>query len=168
MTLLADIYASGGDEIIIPTLSFRCSAWASPVHLARSIDPITATLETGEAVTFLAGDFADQLVKQASEGQQAAQFVIAAYPDPAIDNDIEPLALLDAARDAGAKVYVDYREFILGDLSAPARPVETLTVTGYTVQDDQLAFTASFYDLVNKAYPRRRYTARLFPGLKYV
>ena len=161
---LKTLYASGGSDIRIATLSIRCSEWADDVHLAQSWQDVTATLETGETVTFMAADFAAQLAKKAAEGQQSLNFVI----DP---GESDAMARLDAARDAGARIYLDYREYLATNLSAPARPVETMNAISYSFTplasgDSQLSLIASFYDLTNKKWPTRRFTAKLAPGLK--
>lgn len=159
-TVLKKLYASGGDEIRLATLSFRCYSWAEDVHICQGYDDVEATLETAQTVTFTAGEFAAQLAKRAASGQQSLQFAIDA-------NQSDAMAKVDQALADGAKVYIDYREFLLSDLSAPARPVETLNVINYSYEDPQLIFTASFNDLTNKAWPRRRYTADFAPGLKH-
>lgn len=159
---LKNLYASGGSEIRIPCLSFRCEAWeAYPIHLCQGFTDVVATLENGYPVEFIAADFAAQLASRNTGGVQGLQFAI----DPGESNALERI---DQAVEAGAKIYVDYREFIASDLSAPARPVETFTVISYSYDEPVLTFTASFHDLVNKAYPRNRYTVDKFPGLKYV
>ena len=158
---LRNLYASGGDAVRIPCLSFRCTAWANSIYLCQGWQDILATLETGETVIFSAADFATQLAKKDTEGTQALQFAI----DPG-ESDV--LSRLDAAVESAAKVYVDYREYLQSDLSAPARPVEIFTVISYSYEEPALTFTASFHDLVNKAWPRLRYTVDKFPGLKYV
>ena len=159
MTILENLYASGGTEIRVPCLSFRCEDWEA-IHICQGWDDLTATLETAEEVAFTASDFSAQLAKKSKDGNQALQFAIDASQSDALEK-------LDAALESGNKVYIDYREFLLSDLSAPARNVETMTVTGYSYEYPNLLFTASFHDLVNKAWPRIRYNTTIAKGLKY-
>ena len=159
MTVLANLYASGGTEIRVPCLSFRCEDWET-IHICHGQDDLTATLETDETVTFSASDFAAQLPKRSADGSQALQFAIDASNSDALDK-------LDLALESGNKVYIDYREFLLSDLTAPALNVQTMTVTGYNYEYPNLLFTASFHDLVNKAWPNKRYNTTVAKGLKY-
>lgn len=46
--------------------------------------------------------------------------------------------------------------------------VLTLTMTGGQITREACTFTAGFGDMVNLAFPRKRYTAEFAPGLKYV
>ena len=158
--VLRTLYASGGVEIRIATLSFRCDAWADDVNLCKGHQDFIATTEQGDTVTFIAADFAAQLAKRAAEGQQSLQFALS-------PGESDALQRMDEALDAGALVYVDYREYIKSDPTAPARPKDTLTVVSYSYEEPTLSFTASFHDLTNKAWPRRRYTSKLTPGLTY-
>lgn len=157
---LRTLYASGGDEIRIATLSFRSDAWTDDVHLCKGHTDLTATLEDASTVTFTASDFAAQLMKKSAEGQQSLQFAL----NP---QESDALVRLDQALAARALVLVDYREFLLSDLTGPARPVDTLTVISYSYSEPTLSFNASFHDLTNKAWPRRRYTTSRTAGLTY-
>lgn len=159
-SVLKTLYASGGDEIRVACLSFRCDAWNDDVHLCQGFENLYASLETGQGVLFSASDFAAQLAKKAADGQQSLLFAINPQASDALPR-------VDLAMESAAIVYVDYREFLASDLSAPARPVDTMTVVSYSYQGDQLSFTASFHDLVNTKWPRLRYTTKLTPGLKY-
>ena len=162
---LKKLYASGGSNVRIACLSFRCDAWADSVHLCQGYSDITAQIEDGSTVTFIASDFAAQLAKRAAEGNQSVNFAI----DP---GESDAVARIDQAVAVGARVYVDYREYIDNDLTAPARPVETLNVISYQLvplddESSQLSFTASFYDLTNKTWPHRKYTTAFAQGLKH-
>lgn len=160
MTILANLYASGGAEIRRPCLSFRCAAWESDIHLVQGQDDLTATLETDETVTFTGADWVGSLAKRDSSGVQGVQFAVNA-------EDGSVLRLIDIAIDGAEKVFVDYREYLESDLSTPARAVETMTMTTYSFNNPSLTAGASFHDLVNKAWPKRRYTQAKFPGMKY-
>lgn len=159
MTILSKLYASGGAEIRVPCLSFRCGDWDS-IHICRGYEDMTATLETAETVTFTAADFSAQLAKRSSDGYQALQF--------AIDySESDALEKIDLSLESGNKIYIDYREFVLSDLSAPARNVETMTIVSYSFDYPVLLFNATFHDLVNKKWPRLRYNTKIAKGLKY-
>jgi hypothetical protein len=159
-SVLQKLYASGGAEIRIPCLVFGSAAWANGVFLCQGWTDITATL-AGTTRNFVACDFAAQLAARNTDGVQGLQFALDPRESDALDR-------IDQAIEAGEKVYVSYLEYLASDLSEPARPVETFTVISYSYDEPVLTFTASFHDLVNKAYPRNRYTVDQFPGLKYV
>lgn len=158
-SVLKALYASGGDEVCLPTLSFRCDAWPESYHICQGYHDLVATLESGDVVNFMSCEFGAQLAKRSADGNQALMFVIPA--------DDVVMDLVDSAMAARAFIYIDYREFLLSDLSAPARPVESMTVINYSEDKPNLSFTASFHNLTNIAWPRLRYTTTFAPGLKY-
>lgn len=160
MTVLANLYASGGTEIRVPCLSFRCAAWPNTIHLCQGFEDFNAILETAEEVTFTAADWVGTLAKRDNSGVQGVQFSVNA-------EDGDTIRYIDIALEAGEKIYVDYREYIESDPSAPARAVETMTMTSYSFSDPTLTAGASFHDLVNAKWPRRIYTQAKFPGMKY-
>lgn len=160
MTILSRLYASGGTEVLIPTLELECTAWAAPERICHGFEDITATDENGVAKTYQAGGIQLALPKRDTTGTQLLTF--------AVDNvSGRAQQLLDASIEAQARVRLTFRQYLSTDLSAPAdRPLK-FDVRDMVMQGSVVQITAAFFDLINTAWPRRYYTAEFAPGIKY-
>ena len=165
--VLQTLYASAPvDDLIIHTLDIKNPAFNVPDHLVGTIrlvqgfDDVTATLEDATSATFKASGFGVSLPQKSIKGRQDLNFVI--------DNVTgEALKAIDDAVEAGGKIIVIYRAYAGSDLSAPGQPPIVMTATAIKADFSSISISASFHDLVNKAWPHRRYTASFSPGLKY-
>lgn len=159
MTILNQVYASNPTgEIILSTLEIVGN---QTIYLCSGFDDVTATTEAGNTRQFRACGMAVSLPKKDSSGQQNLQF--------AIDNVTgEAQRLLDDAVDAEMKIEVTYRAYLLSDLSTPAEPPLKMTMAGAEITGSQVTVTCSFMDMINYAFPRKRYNANEYPGIKYI
>lgn len=160
MTAIETLYASGGRAVIIPTLELRCSAWVAPLYLCSGFDDIVATTEGGVTATFIATAFDAALPKRDNSGNQSLTF--------AIDN-VTGIAqqLIDQALEARAKITLVFRTFLSTDLSVPAdRPYRMTVLSGY-MEGTTVQLQAGYYDLINLAWPRKKYTLDFVPALRY-
>lgn len=160
MTYLAVVYASAPSaEVIIPTLELSPPG-DEPIRICNGFEDQTVTLETDQLATFQAGPVEVGLPARNTSGQQRLTFGVAnvtGFAQQAVERSLE----------SGARVPVVYREYLHSDLSAPAaRPIR-MVLTGGVFEGIQLQLTAAYYDLLNTAWPRDRYTAEFAPGLKY-
>ena len=60
-----------------------------------------------------------------------------------------------------------YRFYLYPHVSVPAEPPLTLTAVSEKDNIQTVGVVASFHDLVNRAWPKRRYTPTITKGLKY-
>lgn len=95
-------------------------------------------------------------------GNQTLQFAIGLFEDDRINT------LVTQALDSGQPVYLVYREYLNTDITAPAMAPIKMTVQGGTFDETELGIEGSYYDLLNTAWPRQRYTIELAPGVKYL
>lgn len=161
MTILEQVYASGGDDVIVNTLELTCPAWPEPVRICGGFEDQTVTLETAEAATFVAAGIDVSLPEKSNRGGASLNF--------AIDNVLGTAQqLLDQAFEAGEQVQMTYRTYLASDLSAPAEAPLKLIVRGGTMQGSSIQIQAAFFDLINTSWPRNLYTAEFAPGLKYL
>ncbi|MCL1123607.1 DUF1833 family protein [Shewanella surugensis] len=161
--VLQTLYASAPtNDFPIHTLELSHNAFNDGViRLCQGFDDIEAKLETGEQVGFMASGFAVSLPKRSLRGQQDLQFQL--------DNvSGEAAQQVDAALDAGGKITVTYRVYLASNLSEPAQAPVVMTAKTVKITISSVVVVASFHDLVNKAWPRRRYTTAFAPGLKYI
>ncbi|WP_375058424.1 DUF1833 family protein [Zobellella sp. DQSA1] len=159
MTILNVVYASAPTtEVLIPTLEILSP---NPRRLCAQYEDITATLETGQAVTFRAVAMDISLPGADGTGRQALQFSVD-------DMFGEAAAEVEAALEAGVEVPVIFRTFLASDLSAPASAPVRMTLAGGSFQGVLLQLQAAYYDTMATAWPRLRYTPDWAPGLRYI
>jgi hypothetical protein len=160
MTILERVFASAGNEVIIPTLEITCSAWTSPLLLCNGFEDKTCITEDARTLTFIASGIQVALPKRDISGTQMLTF--------AIDNVTgQAQQLIDSALESGAMVYLTFRHYLSSDLTAPAEPPLKFIVRDGSMDGSVLSVNAAFFDLINTAWPRVYYTADFAPGLRY-
>lgn len=160
--VLSRLYASSPvDDYIVYALELRHSSFdGGAIRLCQGFDDLPVTLEDSSAATFLASGFEVSLPKRAMRGKQDLQFQL--------DNvSGEAVQALDTAIEEGGAIQVILRTYTASDLSSPAQPPVVMTAVAVKVDIRSVVVVASFHDLVNKAWPSRRYTPSFAPGLKY-
>ncbi|TKD32602.1 DUF1833 family protein [Azotobacter chroococcum] len=161
MTILERVYASGGPEVIIPTIELTCSAWAEPILICAGFEDQVCTTEDVRTLTFVAAGIDVALPKKGNSGNQTLTF--------AIDNvSGEAQAKIDAALEAEERVTLIYRTYLSSDLSGPAEPPYYMTVLGGTITGTQVQIDAGYFDAINTGWPRDLYTLQFAPGLRYL
>ncbi|EJI1395458.1 MULTISPECIES: DUF1833 family protein [Vibrio harveyi group] len=124
------------------------------------VEGIYLGLETGVETFFRASAFRVSLPGKSVKGKQNLQFQI--------DNVTgEARRFIDKAMEDGSKVTITYRFYLYPNISAPAEPPLTLTAVSEKDNIQTVSVVASFHDLVNRAWPKRRYTPAITKGLKY-
>lgn len=161
MSLLEQVFASGGDDVVIPTLELTCSAWADSLLLCNGFEDHTCVTEDSRTLTFIASGIDVVLPKKNTQGGQTLTF--------AVDNVTgEAQQRIDAAIDAGASVQLTFRHYLASDKSAPAAAPLRFDVRSGFLEGATAQFDAGFFDLINTSWPRRFYDADFAPGLKYL
>lgn len=121
---------------------------------------IVLGLEDGKKYFFRSSAIGVSLPGNSVKGKQNLQYQI--------DNVTgEARHFIDRALAGGGKVTVTYRVHLSSDLNAPSKPPLTLTCISEKDNIQSVSVVASFHDLVNKAWPKRRYKPSITPGLKY-
>lgn len=160
--ILQTVYASAPvDEIQHHTLELLHPAIdGGAIRIVLGDEDLIATTENDETLTFERGAFALNLPSKAVKGRQDLQFQVDNVSGRALG------IVLDII-EAGGEATAIYRLYLDSDLSAPAERPIVMTAVGFYINKTTFSFTASFHDLVNKAWPYRRYTPEFAPGLKY-
>lgn len=160
MTILERVFASGGTEVVIPTLEITCTAWETPLLLCNGFEDHACTTEDARSLTFVAAGIAVALPKRDTAGTQVLTF--------AIDNvSGQAQQLVDQALDAGTRINLIFRQYLSSDKTAPAEPPLRFVVRDGAIEGTALQVNAAFYDAINTAWPRAFYTAEFSPGLRY-
>lgn len=160
MSTIQTLYASGGDCPLHTLQIINSDLPVGQLLFAQSFDDVIATLETGLTVTFSACGMALSLPSKNGDLSQELQF--------GVDNvSGEALGHILAISEGGKPTTVVYRVYHPADLTSPAEPPVVMTGVGCKITPTQAGFRASFYDLLNKAWPRRRHTPAMTPGLRF-
>lgn len=161
MSILDIARASGGTDCEIPTLELSCPAWSESIFICAGFEDQIFTLEDGRTVTFTAAGLDVSLPKRDNSGSQSLGI--------AIDN-VTGVAQqrIDEAKAANSRITITMRLYLESDPGAPAErpvvmPARTAEMKGVTLQ-----LTGGYFDLINAAWPRRRFTLAEFPGLRYL
>lgn len=161
MSLIETVYASApSDQIILPTLEILVPG-EEPIRVVAAYEDLTATLENSETVTFKAGPFEYKEPSKDTSGNQTLTFAIANVTG-------EAQKAIDAALASDAQVPVNYRVFLSGGLSAPAKQPYKMILRGGTFEGMMVMVEAGYFDLLNTQWPRKRYLSEDFPGLRYI
>lgn len=160
MTILNQIYASGGD-VIIPTLELTCPAWDEPLLLCGGFEDQVCTTEDDRTLTFVASGIDVALPKRDNRGAQNLVF--------AIDNVTgEAQRRVDQALIAEERVTIIFRQFLASDKSTPAETPYVFTVLSGRMVGSQVQITSGFFNAIGTAWPRKLYTTNFAPGIKYL
>lgn len=161
MSIINVVYASAPTEhVILSTLEILVPGY-DPIRIVAAYEDLTATLETSETVTFLAAPFDHQRPSKDTSGSQRLTFSISNVTG-------EAQKAVDFAIDNSLEVPINYREFLSTDLSSPAITPIKMTMRGGAFRGIMVEIEAGYYDLLNSEWPRRRYIAEEFPGLRYI
>lgn len=159
MSILKRLYASAGPEMIHEVL--QITDGISTFWLTKGWDELTITLESGEVVTCTPCGMDLALPARNDDGTQDLQFAISNIDGVASRLVRESLA-------AGRSMTLTYRAYTSDDLGAPAHAPHRFRIKNGSVTATQVSFTAGYFDLLDTAWPRNRYTLNRFPGLRYL
>lgn len=160
---LKKAYASN-TETPLSTFEFKHSSLSGGAYrIVQAYSDLTATLENSITVTFTATGLGVIRPEKGVNGRQDLTIQI-----DNVSNIIwQQLKLvIDANRVSQEKVECIYRSFLESDLSEPGE-IYRLTLTGTTINRKSAVFTATFSPVPDIAYPRLRYYASIYPGVKY-
>lgn len=130
------------------------------ICIVNAFEGITATIETGESVDFVACPV--QVIPPAENDAAEA---------PSITVSIDGVSAAVAAQlEAAAKTHdlikIIERVYVSDDLSAPAHlPPLCLTLQTVTITATRVTAQARFTDPVNRGFPRKDHLPREYPGL---
>lgn len=160
-TALKTVYASAPSEVLrIQTLEVELPG-DQRVRLVN--DYFDATLGVdGVPQVFEACSMDITLPSKDEGGNQALKFSLGVLDDDRINR------LIAEALDSGKPAYLVYREYLSTDTSAPAMAPIRMTVLGGAFEQGELGIEGSYFDMLNMAWPRDRYTLEDAPGIKYL
>jgi len=160
-TALDVIYASAPTGVVlIPTLEILVPG-ETPIRVCNGFEDIEATLEDDSTVTFTAGNLVIDLPEKNDTGKQALKFGL-------WNANGDAQAAVVAALEAATPTEIIYREFDSSDLTAPTSLPQSFTLVAGSFEGVEVQLEASYYDILNTAWPRERYTQLNAPGIAYL
>lgn len=159
MTVLNRLYASSGPEVLIDTLQINVGS--DIFYLCKGYEDITATIESGAQVTFVACGIDVALPARNSDGTQDLKFAISNV-DGLVSTAIKK------ALNALSRATVTYRQYISNALNAPSSTPYTMAIKSGQWTSLQVQITAGYMNWLDSAWPRYRYTLPNHPGLRYI
>jgi hypothetical protein len=161
MTILEEVNASGGNDVIIRTLEITSAAWAEPILLATGFRDQVCTTEDGRTLTFRGVNMSITLPSKDNKGNQTLAF--------AIDNTTgEVSRYVDSAIEANTRATVIYRTFLSSNKSAPQERPYRLTILSGELKGIIAQLQCGYFNMIGTAWPRKYLTADYAPGLRYL
>ncbi len=158
---LSVVYASAPtDVVIIHTLEVLIPG-GSPIRVCNGFEDQAVTLETGEDVVFEAGNLVFELPEKNDTGKQTLRFGV-------WNTTARAQGAVEQALASDYETRLIYREFVTDDLSAPRSLPQTFTLVGGRFQGLTVEFEGSYFDILNTAWPRDRYTQLNAPAIAYL
>lgn len=143
----------------LQTLEIRHASITTPIYLVSNNESITAPLEDHTIVTFEACAISIKRPPKNDDGIQNLDIQVC-------NADRRISDFFEQTKNYLTKVSCIYRPYLANILSEgpQATPLELIIVDA-TVSGGIISAKASFADLVNKAFPKDRYTRRNYPNL---
>lgn len=157
--LLNRLYASSGTEVLLKTL--QISAGSENYWLVEGWDDLTLTLEDGSQQLFIGSGIDLALPAKNDDGTQDLQFAV---------GNITGAVSKAIGEAIGRRLVgvVTLRMYISTDFTAPAqRPYSLAIKSGYW-KSTEVQITAGYMNILDMAWPRRRYNLIEHPGLRYI
>lgn len=160
-TALNVIYASAPTGVVlIPTLEILVPG-QDPIRVCGGFVDIEAMADEENTVLFSAGNLVVGRPDKNDTGKQSLKFGL-------WNANGEAQAAVAAALEAEGGTLVVYREYSSDDLTAPASLPEVFTLIGGSFEGIEVQLEASYYDILNTAWPRQRYTQNNAPAIAYL
>ena len=161
MSLLEEVFASGGTDVIIRTLELTSPGWPEPILICNGFTDQTLTTEDGRTLLFTAANIGIELPKVNNKGNQALAF--------SIDNTTgEPQRRADEALAARARVTAVYRTYLSSNKTVPAQRPYVLTVQSDEIEGNVAQLQCGYFDMIGVAWPRVLYNLQNFPALRWI
>lgn len=161
MTILSELYATGGDKAILHTIELKCDSWSEPVVFVRDYVNHTIVTEDDRTLEALACAMDISLPKRNDNPSQALTFALNGIR-------IEATKKVRKAVADGNQVHIIYRAYIEGELDAPANTPLKMVARDYKASGGTVEISAGLYDVTSLSWPRRTYNPIFSPGIKYL
>lgn len=161
MTILSQLYTSGGKDAVLHTLELSSDSWQEPIFLVRDFVNHTITTEDSQTHDAIGCGMAISLPKRDASGAQDLTFAIEGVR-------LQTARLLRQAIAAQVEVKMIHRIYLSSDLTAPAETPLEMIVKSVKAQANHVEVTASMFQFIDMKWPRDVYDSVFSPCLKYM
>ena len=161
MSILRELYAQGGDDVILHTLELTCTAWEEPLVLVRDFADHDIVTEDGREIKAIATGMSIALPRRDNTAAQKLTFALDGVRQDAT-------ILLRQAISSQRKVTLTYRVYVSSNLAAPADRPFFFEVHGVKATADRVEITAGIFDFIDMKWPREVFDSRNAPGLRFM
>lgn len=161
MSILARLYAEGGNEVILNTLEITCAAWEEPIVLVRDYVDHVITTENGRTLTAVASGMQVALPKRDASAAQKLTFAIDGVRS-------EATKLMRDAHNSGEIIQLTLRVYTSNDLTEPAETPITFSVDAIRIAGTRIDLTAALFDMIDMRWPREVFNSQTAPMIKYI
>lgn len=160
MSILSELYAQGGEEVILNTVEFRSPAWSEPIVLVQDYVNHEITTEDGRRLSALASGMSVSLPKRNAQGAQKINFAIDGL-------SVEDLTRVRMAISHDKPIDFIFRVYVSSDLSYPAEKPYKFVVHSISITRGRVDLTAGLFDFIDMRYPREVFDSDTAPALKF-
>lgn len=161
MSILQELYAQGGDDVILHTVELSCDAWAEPIVLVRDFVDHVITTEYSRVLTAEASGMSVSLPKRDNTTAQRLTFALDGVRQRAT-------MLLRQALAEQKAVRLTYRVYLSSNLGAPAEVPHHFEVHAIKTTANRVEVTAGLFDLIDMKWPRDVFNSENAPGLRFI
>lgn len=162
---LEQAYASATQTPVLTVRLVSPGLTDGAIAFAQSYRDLTATLEDG--VTEVLFEASGAAIDWPKAGVEGAEDINIKLDNVSQRARREIKAAKDYYRATGESVRVELRQYLPSDLTAPVGGIYKALVTDTTVDRNVASIKGAFHLMIDMAYPKRRYYAANYLGLKY-
>lgn len=157
---LSEIYASApADVVLVSTLELRNANQV--IYVCNGFENFTATLENEDIVVFEPGDISVSLPSKSDNISQTLKFGV-------FNATGQGDKFISQVLNSASTATVTFREYRYDKPEAPIYGPVTYDIQAVSLDGLILVVEAGYMDSLNEAWPRRRYTLDLAPGLSFL
>tara|TARA_R110001592_G_scaffold350999_1_gene647811 strand:+ start:29960 stop:30463 length:504 start_codon:yes stop_codon:yes gene_type:complete len=163
---LAQAYASATETPVLTVRLISPGITGGVISFAQSYRDITGTLEDG--VTDVVFEASGAAINWPKAGVEGAEDISIQLENVSQRARAEIKAAKAHFRETGVSATVELRQYLPSDFSAPVGGIYKALVTDTQVDRNVATIKAAFHLMIDMSYPRRRYYAENYPGLRLV
>lgn len=159
-------------RVILQTLELYHPVMTAPVRIVVNTEPINATLEAtaprnpGEEVLFKASRVQVEIPEESDKPESPSLTVHVSNVNKQVRDTLRAIKESDVPAIRDARWELIERIYVSDDLTAPHKlPVLKLTAIKAQIQNNTVAFVASYVDSANTSVPAITFTPEAYPGL---
>lgn len=161
MSILQELYAQSGDDVILHTLELNSTGWPAPVVLVQDFSDHDITTEDARQLTAQASGMSVALPSRDNTTAQKLTFAIDGVRQRAT-------GLIRQSLVSQETIKLTYRVYLASSLLLPAEPPIHLDVHAVKASANRVEVTAGLFDLIDMKWPRDVFNSINAPALRFM